>query len=115
VAKPIERPTAITLPPVEREQPAVAPPGLWKAKKTDTQSKHPPPDQTELPTTFSSTTPGAATPAADELSLDPQDSVKRELESIRALLSEQNRTLAAQSEKIQFLAAEIDSLKKKLS
>ena|SRR5436190_2964736 len=45
VAKPMERPTTITLPPVETEPPVISPPGLWKAKKTDTQPKRPPPDQ----------------------------------------------------------------------
>jgi coronin-1B/1C/6 len=138
-----ERPAAITLSPVEIEPPAISPPGLWKAKKTASKPTDTRTDQvafasfqpSELPSclilstllTFlsfqtveslanlTSSIPAAGVAAADESSFAPQYSIKRDLESIRALIAEQTRTIAAQSEQIQVLTTEIDSLRKKLS
>ncbi|KKZ68128.1 hypothetical protein EMCG_06185 [[Emmonsia] crescens] len=94
------RPPTITFSPPDASEPVSSPKVAPKA---------------EPPSTVSATEKSASrTPIAD-ISAGAQDVVQRELSSIRTLIAEQGRTIAAQTRQIGFLTNEIEDLKAKLA
>ncbi|OAX84902.1 hypothetical protein ACJ72_00724 [Emergomyces africanus] len=93
------RPPAITFSPPEAIEPVLSP------KITPKGESHP----TISPTNM----PAPHTPISD-ISAGVQDVVQRELSSIKILIAEQGRTIAAQTRQIEFLTNEIEELKAKL-
>ncbi|PGH15209.1 hypothetical protein AJ79_02574 [Helicocarpus griseus UAMH5409] len=99
VQKPASRPPAITFSPPEASEPA-APKVQPKVETSPTAS---PVDQS------------APQSPIEEISAGVQDVVQRELASLRNLIAEQGRTIAAQTRQVEFLTNEIEGLKAKLT
>ncbi|KAL1952996.1 hypothetical protein VTO42DRAFT_3792 [Malbranchea cinnamomea] len=107
IPKPAGRVPTISLSPAEETEA----PKLWKAKEPEAPVR----PSVEEPAQQPSATPPAATPGAATPSQDEAPSViLSELDQIKALIVEQNRIVAAQSQEIASLKLEIDDLKAKL-
>ncbi|EQL38355.1 hypothetical protein RJZ56_002751 [Blastomyces dermatitidis] len=94
------RPPAIIFSPPEASEPAPPPKVAPKA---------------ESPPTTSPTEKSSPTTRTADISASVQDVVQRELSLIRSLITEQGRTIAAQTRQIEFLTNEIEDLKVKLA
>ncbi|KMP05630.1 Coronin-like protein crn1 [Coccidioides immitis] len=109
----VSKPPAISVASAEPES-VVSPPGLWKARKPEAPKPAPSiVKPTENVPNLPVVTPGVSTPTLDDFSTAPQ-SLLKEMEQIKAMITEQTKTIAAQAKQMAVLTNEIDSLKAKL-
>ncbi|WEW56996.1 Coronin-like protein crn1 [Emydomyces testavorans] len=116
VTKPEERPPPISVSSAEPE-PVASPPGLWKAKKPEAAKKVvsiQKPQVSEHIPNLPVVTPGVATPTVNDFPATSQESLLKEMDQIKTLLSEQTKAMAAQAQQMAALTSEIDGLKAKL-
>ncbi|KAG5302390.1 coronin-like protein crn1 [Histoplasma capsulatum G186AR] len=69
----------------------------------------------DLPSTDSTAEKSSTSTRITDISAGVQDVVQRELSSLKSLISEQGRTIAAQTRQIEFLTNEIEDLKARLT
>ncbi|EDN07484.1 conserved hypothetical protein [Histoplasma mississippiense (nom. inval.)] len=69
----------------------------------------------DLPSTDSTAEKSSTSTRITDISAGVQDLVQRELSSLKSLISEQGRTIAAQTRQIEFLTNEIEDLKARLT